>query len=108
MIPHYGAWGASWATVIAYWTCWTVAFLPFKQCREIVWVGLRLLIPFTAVAVVVTALSFLIPVRDWIRPIIAVSAFAALACVFGFARKQDLEFIRSAWKTKLGLKRIET
>jgi hypothetical protein len=33
--------------------------------------------------------------------------FAALACIFGFARKQDLEFLRSAWKTKLGLKKAE-
>jgi O-antigen/teichoic acid export membrane protein len=107
MIPHYGAWGAAWATVIAYWTCWTVAFLPFRECREIVWVGLRLLIPFTAVALAVTGLSFLAPVGDWVRPIIAVVAFAGLACIFGFARKQDLEFIRSAWKTRLGLKKAD-
>jgi PST family polysaccharide transporter len=104
MIPRYGAWGASWATVIAYWTCWTVAFLPFRECREIVWIGLRLLIPFTALALAVTGLAFLMPVGDWVRPIIAVGVFAGLACVFGFARRQDLEFIRSAWKTRLGLK----
>ncbi len=107
MIPHYGAWGASWATVIAYWTCWTVAFLPFRECREMVRIGLRLLIPFTAVALAVTGLSFLVPVGDWFRPILAVAVFAALACVFGFARKQDLEFLRVAWKTRLGLKKGE-
>jgi O-antigen/teichoic acid export membrane protein len=107
MIPHYGAWGASWATVIAYWTCWTIAFLPFRECRDIVWVGMRLLIPYTLVALAVTGLSYLAPVGDWVRPVLAVAVFAALACIFGFARKQDLEFLRSAWKTKLGLKKAE-
>ncbi len=107
VIPHYGAWGASWATVIAYWTCWTVAFLPFRECREMVWIGLRLLIPFTAVALAVTGLSYLAPVGDWIRPVLAVAVFAVLAVVFGFARKEDLEFLRTAWKTRLGLKKVD-
>jgi len=37
-----------------------------------------------------------------------VAVFDALACVFGFARKQDPEFSPTAWKTRLVLKRIET
>jgi hypothetical protein len=65
-------------------------------------IGLRLLIPVTALALAVSGLAFLIPGNDWIRFGAGTAGFAALACVFGFARKQDLEFLRAAWKTRLG------
>ncbi len=103
MIPRWGALGASWATVIAYWFCWTLVFIPIRASREMFTIGLRLLIPITALALAITGLAFLIPANDWIRVGIGAAAFALLACVFGFARKQDLEFLRAAWKTRLGL-----
>jgi polysaccharide transporter, PST family len=103
LIPRWGALGASWATVIAYWFCWTLVFIPIRASREMFTIGLRLLIPITALALAITGLAFLIPANDWIRVGIGAAAFALLACVFGFARKQDLEFLRAAWKTRLGL-----
>jgi O-antigen/teichoic acid export membrane protein len=103
LIPHWGALGASWATVIAYWFCWTVVYVPIRASRGMFLIGLRLLIPITALALAVSGLAFLIPGNDWLRFGIGTATFALLACVFGFARKQDLEFLRAAWKTRLGL-----
>jgi PST family polysaccharide transporter len=104
-IPRWGAMGACWATVISYWACWTIAFLPFREARGTLWAGLRLLAPITGLALVVAGLVFLAPVNDWIRLAIAAVGFAALACLFGFARKQDLDFLRVAWKSRLGMRR---
>lgn len=103
LIPRWGALGASWATVIAYWFCWTVVFIPIRPSRDMFMIGLRLLIPITALALAVIGLAFLIPGNDWIRAGVGTAAFALFACMFGFARKQDLEFLRAAWKTRLGL-----
>ena len=102
LIPRWGAMGACWATVISYWICWTVAFLPFQATREILWTGLRLLGPITGLALLVTGAVFLLPVNDWYRLGVAVVGFPSLACLVGFARKQDLEFIRTTWRTRLG------
>jgi O-antigen/teichoic acid export membrane protein len=107
-IPRWGALGASWATVIAYWFCWTVVFIPIRASRDMFIIGLRLLIPITALALAVSGLAFLIPGNDWLRFGAGTVVFALLACVFGFARKQDLEFLRAAWKTRLGLTRGTT
>ncbi len=103
-IPRWGAMGACWATVISYWACWTIAFLPFREARGTLWAGLRLLAPITTLALAVAGLVFLVPVNDWIRLAIAAVGFVGLACLFGFARKQDLDFLRVAWKTRLGLR----
>jgi PST family polysaccharide transporter len=103
LIPRWGALGASWATVIAYWFCWTLVFIPIRASRDMFIIGLRLMIPITVLALAVSGLASLIPGNDWIRLGIGTAAFALLACVFGFARKQDLEFLRTAWKTRLGL-----
>ncbi len=98
LIPRWGALGASWATVIAYWFCWSIVFIPIRASREMFIIGLRLLIPITALALAVSGLAFLIPGNDWIRFGAGTAGFALLACFFGFARKQDLEFLRAAWK----------
>jgi O-antigen/teichoic acid export membrane protein len=103
LIPRWGALGASWATVIAYWLCWSIVFIPIRASREMFIIGLRLLVPITALALVVSGLAFLIPGSDWLRFGVGTAAFALLACLFGFARKQDLEFLRAAWKTRLGM-----
>jgi O-antigen/teichoic acid export membrane protein len=103
LIPRWGATGASWATVIAYWLCWTLVFIPIRPSRDIFLIGLRLLIPITTLALTVSGLAFLIPGNDWLRFGAGTAAFALLACLFGFARKQDLEFIRAAWRTRLGM-----
>lgn len=102
LIPRYGALGASWATVIAYWTCWTLVFLPIRASREMFWIGFRLLIPITALALAVSGLASLLPANDWVRLGVGLAGFVILARLFGFARKQDVEFIRSAWRTRLG------
>jgi len=102
-IPRWGAMGASWATVIAYWFCWTVVFIPIRASHDIFIIGMRLLVPITALALAVSGLAFLIPGNDWLRFGAGSAAFALFSCVFGFARKQDLEFLRAAWKTRLGL-----
>jgi polysaccharide transporter, PST family len=103
LIPRWGALGASWATVIAYWFCWTIVFIPIRASRDMFIIGLRLLVPITALALAVSGLAFLIPGNDWLRFGAGTAGFALLACVFGFARKQDLEFLRAAWRTRLGL-----
>lgn len=103
LIPRWGALGASWATVIAYWFCWTVVFIPIRASHDMFIIGLRLLVPITALALAVSGLAFLIPGNDWIRFGAGTAAFALLACLFGFARKQDLEFLRAAWKSRLGM-----
>jgi PST family polysaccharide transporter len=102
LIPRWGALGASWATVIAYWFCWTVVFIPIRASRDMFIIGLRLLVPITALALAVSGLAFLIPGSDWIRFGVGTAGFVLLTCLFGFARKQDLEFLRAAWKTRLG------
>jgi PST family polysaccharide transporter len=102
LIPRWGALGASWATVIAYWLCWTIVFIPIRASHEMFMIGLRLLVPITALALAVSGLAFLIPANDWLRFGAGIAGFAFLACIFGFARKQDLEFLRAAWKTRLG------
>jgi polysaccharide transporter, PST family len=103
LIPRWGALGASWATVIAYWFCWTLVFIPIRPSRDMFIIGLRVLIPITVLALTVSELASLIPGDDWLRFSVGVMSFALLVCVFGFARKQDLEFLRAAWKTRLGL-----
>jgi polysaccharide transporter, PST family len=103
LIPRWGALGASWATVIAYWFCWTLVFIPIRPSRDMFLVGLRLLIPITTLALAVSGLASLLPGNDWLRFGAGIAGFALLACVLGFARKQDLEFLRAAWKTRLGL-----
>jgi PST family polysaccharide transporter len=103
LIPRWGAMGASWATVVAYWVCWALVFLPIRAARDIFLIGLRLLIPITALALLVCGLAFLIPGSDWIRFGAGIIGFVALACAFGFARKQDLDFLRAAWRTRLGM-----
>jgi polysaccharide transporter, PST family len=108
LIPRWGAMGASWATVIAYWFCWTIVFIPIRASREMFIIGLRLLIPITVLGLAVTGLAFLIPGNDWLRFGIGTVGFALLACLFGFARKQDLEFLRAAWKTRLGMAKEAT
>jgi O-antigen/teichoic acid export membrane protein len=104
LIPRWGAMGACWATVIAYWLCWTVVFLPIRASRDMFLIGLRLLVPITALALAVSGLTSLLPVNDWIRLSAGTAAFVALACLFRFARKQDLDFLRAAWTTRLGLR----
>jgi O-antigen/teichoic acid export membrane protein len=104
LIPRRGAMGATWATVISYWMCWTVAFMPFKATRDILWTGLRLLVPITVVGLAVTGAVFLLPVNDWVRMVIAGVGFALLTTTTGLARKGDLHFIHTAWRTRLGLR----
>jgi PST family polysaccharide transporter len=104
LIPRWGAMGAAWATVAAYWTCWILALTPFRATREILWVGLRLVAPVTALALMVTGAAFLLPVNDWVRLGLAVPGFVAIVCLLGFARKQDLDFLRVAWRTRLGMR----
>jgi hypothetical protein len=66
-------------------------------------IGLRLLVPITALALAVSGLASLLPANDWIRFGAGITSFALLACLLGFARKQDLEFLRAAWRTRLGV-----
>jgi O-antigen/teichoic acid export membrane protein len=98
-IPRWGAMGASWATLISYWMCWTLALLPFRSTRVILWTGLRLVFPITAVALLVAGLVTFLPTNDWIRLVVAGVAYTGLVCLLGFARKQDLEFLRQAWRS---------
>jgi O-antigen/teichoic acid export membrane protein len=102
LIPRWGAMGATWATVGAYWLCWTLALTPFQAPREILWMGLRLLAPITGLALLVTGAAFLLPTNDWVRLGGATSGFATLACILGFARKHDLKFVSIMWRTRLG------
>jgi len=102
VIPRWGALGASWSTVISYWACWTLAFIPFRATRTILWKGFRVLAPITALALLITWAASLLRINDWARLGSALATFAALACLAGFVRRQDLEFAKSIWKTRLG------
>ncbi len=102
LIPRWGALGASYATVIAYGLCWTVAFLPFRATRGILWVGLRLLAPITVTALLVFGGASLLPVNDWVRMGAAFLVFVLLALVFKFIRKVDFEFLRHLLKSRPG------
>lgn len=104
MIPRWGAMGAAWATVISYWMCWPVAFIPFRATREILWTGIRLLFPITAIALLVTGAALLLPGNEWVHLGLATSAFVVLSYVLGFARKEDLDFLRIAWRTRLRIR----
>jgi O-antigen/teichoic acid export membrane protein len=104
LIPRWGAMGAAWATVAAYWSCWAFALMPIRATREILWVGLRLLFPITLVASLVTGVAFMLPWNDWARLGAAMVGFSGLACVLWFARVQDLEFVQMMWRTRLGTK----
>jgi PST family polysaccharide transporter len=107
LIPRWGALGASYATVIAYGACWTLAFLPFRTTRGILWAGLRLLIPITAVAVLVCGGAFLLPVNDWFRMGAAFLFFALLSLVFKFVRNEDFQFLRTLWKSRPGAREVK-
>jgi O-antigen/teichoic acid export membrane protein len=102
LIPRWGALGASWATVIAYGACCTLVIIPFRAARSILWVGLRLLVPITAMALLVYGAAILLPVNDWVRTGAASLAFVLLAFVFRLIRKEDFEFLRQLWKSRPG------
>jgi hypothetical protein len=70
----------------------------------ILWTGLRLVFPITAVALLVAGLVTFLPANDWIRLVVAGVSYTGMVCLLGFARKQDLEFLRQAWRTRLGMR----
>jgi len=106
LIPRWGAMGACWATVISYWGCWTVAFLPFSATHKTLWIGLRRLVPITTIALLLDGALSLVPFSILGRLVLAVVGFSSLACLLGFAQKEDLDLARTIFKTRLGTRAV--
>jgi|HubBroStandDraft_1064217.scaffolds.fasta_scaffold09499_3 O-antigen/teichoic acid export membrane protein len=97
LIPHWDATGAAWATVVSYWAGWILALLPFRATRHILAVGLRSLVPVTAIALTVSACAFLLRMNAWGRTGIAVVTYSGLILLCGFVRREDFISLGLGW-----------
>jgi O-antigen/teichoic acid export membrane protein len=101
LIPRWNATGAAWATVASYWAGWILALLPFGKTRHILAVGLRSVVPLTAIALAVSGCAFLLRMNAWGRMGIAVVAFSALILLCGFVRREDFTSFGLSWNSFL-------
>jgi O-antigen/teichoic acid export membrane protein len=104
LIPRWNAMGAAWATVVSYWSGWVLVLLPFRKTRHILAVGLRTLVPVTAIALAVCGGAFLLPMNAWGRLGIAVVAFSGLVLLCGFVRREDFVSLGVSWNNFIGWK----
>ena len=74
LIPHYGALGASWATVVSYSVAGIFLLLLFSDTRSLVLPGLRIAAPLLILVLVLTALLHLLTWSPWFK-LVAVIVF---------------------------------
>ncbi|MGB6546896.1 MAG: flippase [Candidatus Acidiferrales bacterium] len=104
LIPRWNATGAAWATVASYWAGWVLALLPFRKTRYILAVGLRSLVPVTAIALAVCGGAFLLPISALVRLGIATVTFLGLVVLFGFVRSEDFVSLGLTWSNFISWK----
>ena len=94
-IPRYGALGACWATVVSYGISSTVMLLPFREARDVLTRGLRLLAP----AVLALAASVFFADRylgqTFAAAAVALAAFVICALLMRVFLLDDLRY---AWQ----------
>jgi PST family polysaccharide transporter len=94
MIPHWGALGASWATVISYTFASILMYLAFQPSRSIAWDGLCVAAPPFAVTLAIT-----IALRFWsahfaVKCLAAIALYAVGACLTGIVRKSEIVHLK--------------
>jgi len=92
LIPKWGAMGSVWATIAGYSVAWMAALLPFARTRPIIWRGLRVTLPATALACFVALGVTRLPVNDWFRVLLALVLFGAGAVLLRLVRRSDAEY----------------
>ena len=96
LIPRWGAMGSVWATLAAYTTAWMVVLLLFSRTRPVIWRGLRVTLPATALACIASLAATLLPVNGWLRMVLAMMLFGAGATMFRLVQRSDLDYARDA------------
>jgi len=77
LIPHYGATGAAWATLVSYTMAWMVCLLFISKTRALAWQGLRFAFPVVGVALFSVACAARLPIHEVVRIIAALALFIA-------------------------------
>jgi O-antigen/teichoic acid export membrane protein len=107
-IPHWGALGASWATVISYTFAAILMYLAFQPSRAIAWDGLCIAMPPFAVTLVITfALGFW-PVHFAVKCLAAIALYAVGAWLTGTVRKPEIDRLKEMIRRTLKGVRPET
>lgn len=75
LIPHFGALGASWATVVSYSLAGIFLLLLFSDTRQLVLPGLRVATPLLLLAIVLTALLHIIPWSPWLKLVTVIALY---------------------------------
>jgi O-antigen/teichoic acid export membrane protein len=94
LIPRWAAMGSVWATVVAYTVSWMGILLLFSATRPLILRGLRVTIPATALAALVTLGATHLPFNVWIQLVLAMMAFGAGAALLRLVRWSDVEYAR--------------
>jgi O-antigen/teichoic acid export membrane protein len=93
-IPHWGALGASWATIISYTFAAVVMYLAFQPSRAIAWDGLCIAAPPFAVALVITFALRFWPVHFAVKCLAAVALYSVGAWLTGTVRKPEIDRLK--------------
>jgi len=94
LIPKWGAMGSVWATIVGYSVAWMIVLLPFSRTRMIIWRGLRVTLPATALACLVALAVARLPVNEWFRVLLALTVFGAGAAMLRLVRWSDVLYAR--------------
>jgi len=94
LIPKWGAMGSVWATIVGYSVAWMVVLLPFPRTRPIIWRGLRVALPATALACFAALAVARLPVNEWFRVLLALTVFGAGAAMLRLVQRSDIDYAR--------------
>lgn len=97
LIPKWGAMGSVWATIVGYSVAWMVVLLPFSRTRPIIWRGLRVALPATALACFAALAVARLPVNEWFRVLLALTVFGAGAAMLRLVQRSDIAYARGVF-----------
>ncbi len=107
-IPHWGALGASWATVISYTFAAILMYLAFQPSRAIAWDGLCIAAPPFAVTLVITFALRFWPVHFAVKCLAAIALYAVGAWLTGTVRKPEIDQLKEMIQRTLKRGRPDT
>ncbi len=93
-IPHWGALGASWATVISYTFAAVLMYLAFQPSRAIAWDGLCIAAPPFAVTLVITFALHFWSVHFAVKCLAAIALYTVGAWLTGTVRKPEIDRVK--------------
>jgi PST family polysaccharide transporter len=94
-IPHWGALGASWATVISYMFAAILMYLAFQPSRAIAWDGICIAAPPFAVTLVITFTIHYWLVHFAVKCLAAIALYAVGAWLTGTVRKSEIDHLKA-------------